>query len=55
MKTKYRIVCDNFSGFEVQKKRWWFPVWMQVGINTHSSIENAKAFIEACRFVEVVE
>ena len=29
MKNKYRIVSDNFQGFEVQIKRWWFPFWFQ--------------------------
>lgn len=44
---KYRIVKDNYSGYEVQIKRWWFPIWLQVGLsNTHRTIEDAEAFVE---------
>ena len=51
MKTKkYRIVTDNYCGYEVQIWRWWFPFWVQVWesghINTHRSIEEAKEFID---------
>jgi hypothetical protein len=45
--SRYRVVRDNFAGYEVQKWRWWFPVWMECGwCNTHVSVEKAKAFIE---------
>jgi len=49
--TKYRIVRDSYAGYEVQKWRVWFPFWLQcfsgrVICNTHSSIEDAKQFIE---------
>ena len=43
-KTKYRIVPDTYSGWEVQSKRWWFPFWIQCldlnGAfgNTHRSV-----------------
>ncbi len=52
MKTQYRIVRDHYCGFECQKKRWWFPVWMKMGINTHginthTTVEKAKEFIES--------
>ena len=46
MKNKYRIVTDNYSGYEVQIKRWWFPVWRQIGINTFTSIDHAKRAIK---------
>lgn len=46
MKTKYRIVRDNYSGYEVQRKRWWFPIWLQVGVNTHYSLEKAEAYVQ---------
>jgi hypothetical protein len=51
-KTKYRIVPDTYSGWEVQSKRWWFPFWIQCldlngGCgNTHRSVEDAKLFID---------
>ena len=46
-KSKYRIVADRFGGYECQKMRWWFPVWLQMGYtNTHSSMDAAKKYIE---------
>jgi hypothetical protein len=50
-KRRYRIVEDNYLGYEVQSRIWWFPFWLEyrdsIGIaNTHPSIEKAKAFIE---------
>lgn len=42
---EYRIVRDNYRGFEVQIRRWWWPFWKQVGFtNTHYSIEEAEQF-----------
>jgi hypothetical protein len=44
---RYRIVRDNYCGYEVQAWRIWFPFWLECGIaNTHVSIERAKAYIE---------
>ena len=45
MAAEYRIVTDQYCGFEVQIRRWWWPFWTQVGLaNTHTSIERAEAF-----------
>lgn len=42
---KYRIVRDNYAGYEVQLKRWWWPFWYQKGfINTFSSIDRARNY-----------
>lgn len=41
---KYRIVTDNYSGFEVQTWRWWWPFWIQGATNTHRSVEAAEAY-----------
>ena len=45
-KNKYRIVTDNYAGYEAQVKYWWFPfIWIQIptsyecSINTHTHIE----------------
>jgi hypothetical protein len=52
---QYRIVTDNFGGFEVQKKRWYFPFWLQIRseegmcINTNISVEKAEELIEMDR------
>lgn len=46
-KNKYRVVEDNYSGYEAQVKKWYFPVWLQIGfINTSPSIEGAKKHCE---------
>lgn len=43
--TKYRIVTDNYSGYEVQARRWWWPFWVQCGtVNTHQTIERAEQY-----------
>lgn len=52
---KYRIVTSNFvffsdiTMFQVEIKRWYFPVWLpakQLGIvNIHKSFTDAKTYI----------
>lgn len=42
---KYRVVRDNYCGYEVQTWRAWFPFWIQGKVNTHSSLEQAKKYI----------
>ena len=45
MNNEYRIVADRWLGFETQIRRWWFPIWMQVGwTNTHRTEEGAELF-----------
>lgn len=46
---QYRVVRDDYNGFEVQCRRWWWPFWWQCGINTHSSLKRALAHIERLR------
>lgn len=49
---RYRIVRDNYLGFECQKWRLWFPFWIQMDFgNTHPSIEKAISYIENDRTV----
>ena len=46
-KTKYRIVRDNYAGYEVQERRWWLPFWRQAGFcNTHFTIDSAVEYIK---------
>ena len=46
-KTKYRVVTDDFLGYEAQYRLWFFPFWQQLdGINTHPTIEEA---LEMCK------
>lgn len=55
MKNRYRIVRDNYEGYEAQVKYWWFPFrWRQLsgrfpGINSHYSIEGARKLIQLHR------
>ena len=42
---RYRIIKDNYAGYECQKWRIWFPFWFQIGINTHCTIDHAIGFI----------
>ena len=46
MKDSFRVVSDSYNGFECQRKRWWFPVWFEIGTNSFPNINEAKAFIE---------
>lgn len=43
-KNKYRICIDSYAGYEVQMKRWWFPVWFCIRSNTFSTVERAEAY-----------
>jgi hypothetical protein len=48
---RYRIVRDNYRGYEAQARAWWSPVWAQLGkdgefgVNTSSSVEEAEGRI----------
>lgn len=42
MRNRYRIVRDNYAGYEVQVWRWWLPFWVQPTINTHSTVDGAE-------------
>lgn len=47
-KNKYKIVRDDFCGYEVRIKRWWLPLWYQAGwTNTHSSVEKAREYAKS--------
>ena len=44
---RYRIVRDDYLGYECQIWKLWFPFWCQIGFfNTHPNIERAIAFIK---------
>ena len=46
-KKRYRIVRDNFGGYECQVKHWWLPFWFELnGTNSHRTVELARAFID---------
>ena len=44
---RYRIVRDNYLGYECQVWKLWFPFWCQMNYtNTFHTLERAIAFIE---------
>lgn len=47
--TCYRIVSDEYCGYEVQIKRWWCPFWLEknknCGVNTFKFFREAKDWI----------
>lgn len=43
-KTQYRVVRDEWSGYAVQERRWWWPFWVEGVSNTHGSIEAAERY-----------
>jgi len=54
-KKQYRIVTDEFNGFEVQKRLLYFPFWFQIkgrqGFHTNSqtTIKESEELIEMDR------
>lgn len=51
VKHKYRIVRDNYCGYEAQVKYWYWPFsWVQLqGTNTHLTADLAEAYINKFR------
>jgi hypothetical protein len=46
-KTKYRVVRDDYRGYEAQFKPWYLPFWLQCfGTNTSSTLEGAIRVID---------
>lgn len=54
---KYRIVTDNYNGYEVQHWHIWWPFWNDfmvkgTGIsNTNPTIEEAKKLLESGKVI----
>tara|TARA_R110000782_G_scaffold102995_2_gene190420 strand:+ start:40 stop:252 length:213 start_codon:yes stop_codon:yes gene_type:complete len=47
--TKYRIISDEFAGYECQFRYFWMPFYLQMNFpscNTHFTLHEAKNFIE---------
>lgn len=40
----YRIVTDDYLGYEVQFWRWWWPFWASTGGRTFSSVADAEHY-----------
>lgn len=55
-RNKYRIITDNFLGYQVDIKYWWLPLfWIECHdsfsiCNTHRTIEDAMKFIEKHKY-----
>ena len=53
---QYRIVRDNYCGYEAQFRTWYLPFWRMVdGCNTSATIEAARkrCDIHATSIVEI--
>ena len=47
---KYRVVRDDFAGYEAQVKRWWWPFWKECFYtNTSGTLEMALKVVERHR------
>ena len=51
-KLKYRIVTDNWAGYQAQCRLWWLPIWftmsnsnLRTRTNTFKTVKEAKEFI----------
>ena len=40
----WRIIQDEFAGYEVQWWIWWWPFWCQWYKNTHRTLDAARAY-----------
>ncbi len=41
--TRYRVIRDNYAGYEAQFRVWWWPFWQQCNfVNTSPSIGLAR-------------
>jgi hypothetical protein len=50
-RTRYRIVKDNYSGYEAQFRWWWWPFYCQVNcINTSCTVQEAEDIIRSHRY-----
>lgn len=43
---QYRIVPDNYAGFEVQTRSFWMPFWHMPEVNTRKTLEEAEKLAE---------
>lgn len=48
MRAEYRIITDEWLGFKVQWRRWWWPFWTTPVENTHLTVYAAEQW--AIRF-----
>lgn len=57
-RTRYRIVTDNYSGYEAQFRRWWMPFYVQCFFcNTSTNVDRARELIKrhAQSVIEVID
>ena len=46
-KKRYRVVTDQNSGYQVQVKHWWWPVWGPAAWRSWTpTIEQAKELVD---------
>ena len=49
LKMRYRIIKDQFNGYEVQYKAWYNFSWKQWKINSFQSIASAERQVQLLR------
>ena len=45
LETRYRIVTDEYLGYEVQWRYWWMPFYVQGAMNAHRTVDDAENYI----------
>lgn len=46
---RYKIFKDNYLGYEVRVRRWYWPFWVMPFINTCVSIRQAEVLINVLK------
>jgi len=44
--TQYRVVREQWSGFEAQKREWYWPFWTAISNRPATLCENTKSTVE---------
>ena len=56
MENKFRIRTDQYRGFSIQTKKWWFPFcWVEACVTSFETIEKAKKRVEGLRKIVVAQ
>lgn len=55
-RTRYRILVDDYAGYQVEFRRWWMPLYKQIsGVNTRPTEELALALIKGHKYCKYVD
>jgi hypothetical protein len=48
-KMRFRIIKDQFNGYEVQYRAWYHMKWQQWQINSHPTLASAERQVQLLR------